>query len=64
MGRVRTKSKRVGRAAVEGIVSEKKADPSIESLLAKAYELVTQCEYDLAQKFVKRVREKKDTIHW
>lgn len=50
MGRQRIKSKK---AAVS--TSSEKEEPTIESLFAKAQSLITQCDYDLAQKFALRV---------
>ena len=58
MGRTRTKSKKAGKVVIENVASEKKSDPSIESLFAKAYDLVTQYDYDLAQKFANRILER------
>ena len=53
MGRVRIKTKKaVASAAVS------KEPPSIESLFEKAQSLVTQCDYDLAQKFTLRILER------
>lgn len=55
MGRIRTKTKR---AKVPEEVAQAKGEssqPSIPALLQKAQELVTQCQYDLAQRFAERI---------
>ncbi|KAH8118077.1 hypothetical protein DFH11DRAFT_1724053 [Phellopilus nigrolimitatus] len=53
MGRTRVKTKKT----IASSASQKEL-PSVDSLLAKAQLLVTQCDYDLAQKFAHRVLER------
>lgn len=56
MGRIRTQTKKT-RVLGHGS-SEKKELPSISSLLDKAKSLITQCEYELAQKFAQRILDR------
>lgn len=58
MGRARTKSKKARLVDVEPNTAESQEPPSIPSLLIKAQTLVTQCDYDLAQLFVRRILER------
>ena len=53
MGRTRTKSKKSSASS-----TAEKDGPSIESLFAKAQSLLTQCDYDLAQKFALRILQR------
>ena len=53
MGRTRIKTKKNGPAVSSA--------PSIPSLLEKAQELIIQCDYELAQRFVQRVIDKEPT---
>ncbi|EGN99228.1 hypothetical protein SERLA73DRAFT_182119 [Serpula lacrymans var. lacrymans S7.3] len=59
MGRIRTKSKRtiptVTNAPASTPLTATTQVPSIQSLLSKAQELIVQCDYDLARKFIQRV---------
>ena len=54
MGRTRVKSKKANLLSK----SSEKEEPSVEDLLEKAKSLVTQCDYDLAQKFALRILER------
>lgn len=61
MGRTRTKTRKTKPPTVE--VQEKttttsQSEPSISSLLEKAQELIVQCDYELAGRFVQRVLER------
>lgn len=53
MGRTRTRAKNHGPAVSSA--------PSISSLLEKAQELIIQCDYELAQRFIQRVIDKEPT---
>lgn len=53
MGRTRVKTRKAT-ASSTGV----KEEPSVEALLSKAQTLVTQCDYDLAQKFTLRILER------
>ena len=53
MGRTKVKSKKI-----TGSSSAEKEPPSIEALFAKAQSLLTQCDYDLAQKFALRILQR------
>jgi hypothetical protein len=57
MGRTRPKNRKARPPAPELSESqrENKSEPTIEALLEKAQELIVQCDYDLAGKFVQRV---------
>jgi hypothetical protein len=57
MGRTRPKTRKARPPAPELTESqrENKSEPAIEALLEKAQELIVQCDYDLAGKFVERV---------
>lgn len=55
MGRTRTKTKKNIQT------TSSTSPPSIPSLLEKAQELIIQCDYELAQKFVQRVIDKEPT---
>ncbi|EJD06692.1 uncharacterized protein FOMMEDRAFT_102559 [Fomitiporia mediterranea MF3/22] len=54
MGRTRVKNKK----ATSTVSSSGKEDPSIESLFSKAQSLLTQCDYDLSQKFALRILQR------
>ena len=57
MGRTRPKTRKARPPATEPTETqrEKKSEPTIEALLEKAQELIVQCDYDLAGKFVERI---------
>ncbi|SRR5258708_5057329 len=57
MGRTRPKTRKARPPAPEQTETrrENKSEPPIEALLEKAQELIVQCDYDLAGKFVERV---------
>ncbi|OBZ72192.1 hypothetical protein A0H81_07962 [Grifola frondosa] len=59
MGRARTKSKKSKVLSTEPIVGS--TTPSIQSLLEKAQSLIVQCDYELAERFAKRVLEQEHT---
>ena len=52
MGRTRVKNKKALVTACED------SQPSLEALFAKAQALLTQCDYDLSQKFALRILER------
>ncbi|KAH9037791.1 hypothetical protein EDB85DRAFT_2132319 [Lactarius pseudohatsudake] len=57
MGRIRTKNRKA-RPPIDDLAErqgEKKSEPTIEALLEKAQELIVQCDYDLAGRFIDRV---------
>ena len=60
MGRTRPKSRKARPPATEPTETrcEEKSEPTIEALLEKAQELIVQCDYDLAGKFVERVLQR------
>lgn len=53
MGRTRVKTKKATASS-----TDVKETPSVEALLSKAQTLVTQCDYELAQKFTLRILER------
>jgi hypothetical protein len=57
MGRTRPKTRKARPPAPELVetLRENKSEPTVEALLEKARELIVQCDYDLAGKFVERV---------
>ena len=57
MGRTRPKTRKARPPAPEiaETLRENKSEPTVEALLEKARELIVQCDYDLAGKFVERV---------
>ncbi|KZT20139.1 TPR-like protein [Neolentinus lepideus HHB14362 ss-1] len=58
MGRSRTKSKKTHPPPTKPAPSEQpKPAPSISALLGKARELLVQCDYDLARRFIERLLE-------
>ncbi|KAI0264416.1 hypothetical protein BC834DRAFT_924633 [Gloeopeniophorella convolvens] len=60
MGRTRPKTRKARPPAAEPSETqqEKKSEPTVEALLEKAQELVVQCEYGLAGKFVERALQR------
>ena len=60
MGRTRPKTRKAHPPATELTETkrEEKSEPTIEAILEKAQELVVQCDYDLAGKFVERVLQR------
>ena len=57
MGRTRPKNRKA-RPPIDDTAErhgEKRSEPTIESLLEKAQELIVQCDYDLAGRFIDRV---------
>lgn len=62
MGRTRTKSKKTVPVVSSASESSQKSAPSIPGLLEKAQELIVQCNYELAQMFVKRVLDR-EPVH-
>jgi Flp pilus assembly protein TadD len=60
MGRTKSrKAQALAAAATKtAVASTSNPAPSIPSLLLKAQDLVTQCDYDLAEKFLQRVLER------
>ncbi|KAH9002983.1 hypothetical protein EDB86DRAFT_2894351 [Lactarius hatsudake] len=60
MGRTRTKNRKA-RPPIDDLAErqgEKKSEPTIEALLEKAQELIVQCDYDLAGRFIDRVLQR------
>ena len=57
MGRTRPKTRKARPPAPELAEThrENKSEPTVEALLEKAQELIVQCDYNLAGKFVERV---------
>ena len=57
MGRTRPKTRKARPPTHELVetLRENKSEPTVEALLEKAQELVVQCDYDLAGRFVERV---------
>jgi hypothetical protein len=57
MGRTRPKTRKARPPAPELAETprENNSEPAVEALLGKAQELIVQCDYDLAGKFVERV---------
>jgi len=60
MGRTRPKTHKARPPATELTETqrESKSEPTIEALLEKAQELIVQCDYDLAGKFVGRALQR------
>ncbi|OCH94383.1 TPR-like protein [Obba rivulosa] len=59
MGRARTKSSKVKiLGASSAAANDAKSGPSVSALLEKAQELIVQCDYELAERFVRRVLER------
>jgi hypothetical protein len=60
MGRTRPKTRKAHPPTTELTETkrEEKSEPTIEAILEKAQELVVQCDYDLAGKFVERVLQR------
>lgn len=57
MGRSRTKSKKTSSSLAKSESEQSKPAPSVPALLEKARELVVQCDYDLARRFIERILE-------
>lgn len=57
MGRTRTRAKKLSSAPTEN-TAKVSQQPSVPSLLAKAQSLIVQCDYALAERFIKRILEK------
>lgn len=65
MGRTRTKSRKaqaVGAPAIPAAAKTDSQSPAIPALLEKAQTLIVQCDYELAERFVKRILER-DPAH-
>lgn len=58
MGRTRTKTKKTVPIVSSASDSASKSAPAISALLEKAQELIVQCDYNLAQMFVKRILDR------
>jgi hypothetical protein len=60
MGRTRPRTRKARPPTTELTETrrENKPEPAIEALLEKAQELIVQCDYDLAGKFVERVLQR------
>jgi hypothetical protein len=56
MGRTRPKSRKAPLLAAQ--LTETPREPTVEALLEKAQELIVQCDYDLAGKFVERLLQR------
>jgi Flp pilus assembly protein TadD len=57
MGRTRTKTKKTQPARTEHTAAHS-SQPSVSSLLEKAQALIVQCDYPLAERFIKRILER------
>ena len=61
MGRTRTKSRKAQAAGIPQPATAKPEaaqPPSIPALLEKAQTLIIQCDYELAERFIKRILER------
>lgn len=58
MGRTRTKKKPSAKVAELPTQKASENAPSIPSLLEKAQDLIVQCDYDLALRFIQRVLDR------
>lgn len=58
MGRTRTKKTKTTKPTASTTTAP---EPTTESLFEKAQELLTQCNYDLAHRFVQRILEREPT---
>jgi hypothetical protein len=58
MGRLKTKKKGVVSKPEPEPDQQKEIEPSIQALLQKAQDLIVQCDYDLASRFVHRILER------
>jgi hypothetical protein len=60
MGRTRPKTRKARLLATEltEALQEKKSEPTVQALLEKAHELIVQCDYHLAGRFVERVLQR------
>ncbi|KAJ1300064.1 hypothetical protein OPQ81_002546 [Rhizoctonia solani] len=61
MGRTRTKGSTQAKATPAPGSNKSVPEPSIEALFEKAQELIIQCNYDLAHRFVQRILERDPT---
>ncbi|GAB1525230.1 hypothetical protein RhiTH_008387 [Rhizoctonia solani] len=61
MGRTRTKKTKQVKSNPSSVPGSSATEPSIESLFEKAQELLIQCNYDLAHRFVQRILERDPT---
>jgi Flp pilus assembly protein TadD len=57
--RIKQKKTRTVTESNGASASTKPTEPSVEDLLAKARSLVTQCDYELAEKFVQRILQQR-----
>ena len=57
--RVKTKKTRAVAENNSASASTRSSAPSVEDLLAKARSLVSQCDYELAEKFVQRILQQR-----
>jgi thioredoxin-like negative regulator of GroEL len=60
MGRTRTKKVKQAKPTIAHAPSSQ-PEPTIESLFEKAQELLIQCNYDLAHRFVQRILDRDPT---
>jgi hypothetical protein len=58
MGRLKTKKKGVVSKPESEPEQQKEIEPSTQALLQKAQDLIVQCDYDLATRFVHRILER------
>ncbi|KAI0316411.1 TPR-like protein [Amylostereum chailletii] len=58
MGRTRTKTRKAPPPSINAIQDEPKSLPDISALLEKAQDLIVQCDYPLAARFVDRVLQR------
>jgi hypothetical protein len=56
MGRTRPKTRKAPLLAAQ--LTETSREPTVEALLEKAQELIVQCDYDLAGRFVERLLQR------
>jgi Flp pilus assembly protein TadD len=64
MGRTRNKKKAASKATeppIQYATSTTSSSPSIASLVEKTQSLIEQCDYDLAQRFIRRILEQQPT---
>ena len=57
MGRARNKRKAISKATEPPVQHTNSKSPSVASLLEKAQSLIVQSDYDLAQRFIRRILE-------
>ncbi|KAF9223373.1 hypothetical protein BS17DRAFT_781757 [Gyrodon lividus] len=60
MGRARTKQKKSAPVVSASVAQAASSQPPISSLLTKAQDLIVQCDYPLARKFIERVLVRED----